>query len=185
VQHHHRAEANTERGVLTGHEGEEDCAHGAAQSTHADDELMPPCSPTWSANGLVSFTATWRRSSSRFPALDSDGERNRDGGDGFVSPDERTANWRLKLNGGKEGGEEDSVWSFISARATDSGTTSTAMKIAMAPAELGIRLTMELTRSGHWSVPQGRERGCETESWIAADRRGPAGQRREENPQAP
>jgi hypothetical protein len=62
----------------------------------------------------------------------------------------------------------------------DLGTTSTAMKIAMAPAELGIRLTMELTRSAHWSVPQGRGRGCVTESWIATDRRGPAGQRREE-----
>jgi hypothetical protein len=104
VQHHHRAEANTERGILTSHEGEEDCAHGAAQSTHADDELMPPCSPTRSANGLVSFAATWRRSSSQFPALDTDGERNRDGISGFVSLDEHTTNWRLKLNGEKEGG---------------------------------------------------------------------------------
>ena len=160
MQHHHRADANTERGVLTGHEGEEDCAHGAAQSTHADDELMPPCSPTRSANGLVSFAATWRRSSSRFSALDSDGERNRDGGGGFVSLDERTTNWRLELNGEKKVEEEDSVPSFISARATDLSTTSTAAKIAMAPAELGMRLkTSALTRLTHTTTAQGARAG--------------------------
>jgi hypothetical protein len=86
--------------------------------------------------------------------------RNRGGGGGFVSLDEHTTSWRLKLNGEKEGEEEDSVPSFISARATDLGTTSTAAKIAMAPAELGMRLkTSALTRLTHTTAAQGARAG--------------------------
>jgi hypothetical protein len=62
-------------------------------------------------------------------------------------------NWRLKLNGEKEGEEEDSVRSFISARATELGTTSTAAKIAMAPAELGLVVgDDDLTDAAHTSL---------------------------------
>jgi hypothetical protein len=59
-------------GVLTSREGEEDCAHGATQSAHADDELGSPCPPIRPASASVSFAATRRRSSSQFPALDGD-----------------------------------------------------------------------------------------------------------------
>jgi hypothetical protein len=58
--------------VLTSREGEEDYAHGATQSAHADDELRSPCPPIRSASASVSFAATRRRSSSQFPALDGD-----------------------------------------------------------------------------------------------------------------
>lgn len=59
-------------GLLTGREGEEDCAHGAAKSTRADDELMLLCTSTPSANGSVTLAAARRRSSNHFSAPDGD-----------------------------------------------------------------------------------------------------------------
>jgi hypothetical protein len=89
--------------------------------------------------------------------------------------------------GGFSGGSTGKKWAssaFIhrafGVENVANGSGERGKKTAL-PAMLGIRLTMELTRSAHWSVTQGRGRGCVTESWIATDKRGPAGQQREES----
>jgi hypothetical protein len=67
---------NTAQGILTRLDGEEDGAHDAAQSAHADDELRSPCPLIWPASASVSFAATRRRSSSLSLALDGDDEKD-------------------------------------------------------------------------------------------------------------
>jgi hypothetical protein len=76
VLRNHRELVNMAQGILTSLGGEEDFAHGVAQSAHFDDELRSLCSSIQPASASVSHAATRRRFLSLSPALDGDGNGN-------------------------------------------------------------------------------------------------------------